>query len=163
MPVCAVNNRVVSQLCSSVKTIGPGIVQNILHAIKAQGIWCITHFMFPNLESSYRWYFFWTLLHHGFLRADSKIEIILTELYHMTFSQMCVEHNFFMFNDTHDYSTFIYWLVFFYFHDQSLHVYLLVLKDVFEIPLLYWCLCSKLKYALLSMNHNLLHRNLLCI
>ena len=75
-----------------------------------------------------------TLLHHGVLRADRKMAMLGTELYHMKLSPMCVENVFSLRHDTHTYSTFVYWIIFFILHYKSLLVYVFGLKDVFKFP-----------------------------
>ena len=114
------------RVCSvSLKPEDQGLYNMFVHSIQTQCIRCIAHLHAPiwGLVKNYNVYL--NLLHHGVSRADRKMAILGIELQHMTFSLMFVAHILFIRHDNHAWSNFVYWLVFFPYHDPSLHVYVL--------------------------------------
>ena len=71
---------------------------------------------------------------------------------------MRVTHIWFIGNDNNTNSTSVYWNILFPYHNPTIHVPMLGLKDVFKTPLIKWCICLQLRYEFPSVSHKILHQ-----
>ena len=83
---------------------------------------------------------------HGVLHVEHKMTVLGTMLKHMIFLNICVVYLCSPEHDNHGPSIYYYQIVSYLFHDQSSHVHMLYMKDVFDISLLDRCMYHSLSY-----------------
>ena len=94
---------------------------------------------------------------HGVLHVEHKMTVLGTALKPMTFLHISVVYICSPKHDNHAPSIYAYWIVSYLFHDQSSHVHMLYMKDVFDISLLNWCMYYSLRCELPSVSCQWLH------